>query len=100
MRLIWTTGLLALGLAGTAEAGLEICNNTSLEQTVAIGYKGDTDWTSEGWWNIAPGACSTLVDGDLQFDQADAQMNGILTWAVRELELDSEKGKRARHSTA
>ena len=34
------------------------------------------------------------VDGDLQFDQADAQMNGILTWAVRELELDSENDPR------
>lgn len=59
-------GLLALGLAGTAEAGLEICNDTDQVQSIAIGYKGDTDWTSEGWWNLDPGACATLVEGDLK----------------------------------
>ena len=34
------------------------------------------------------------VDSDIQFDQADAQMSGLLTWAIRELELDSEKDPR------
>jgi len=58
-------GLGFAGFAGMAEAGLRVCNKTGLLQSVAIGYKGDTDWTSEGWWNIGPGDCATLVTGDL-----------------------------------
>ncbi|MCG6901208.1 MAG: DUF1036 domain-containing protein [Rhodobacter sp.] len=65
MRAWVIAGLLGLVLAGSADAGLEICNNTEQMQSVAIGYKGDTDWTSEGWWNIEPGKCSVLVGGDL-----------------------------------
>lgn len=60
--------VLALGLAltaGGAQAGLEICNKTELLQSISIGYKGDTDWTSEGWWNIEPGECAQVVAGDL-----------------------------------
>ena len=58
-------GLMAFGLAGAAQAGLEVCNQTGEAQSIAIGYKGETDWTSEGWWKIAPGECSVLVGGDL-----------------------------------
>jgi uncharacterized membrane protein len=54
-----------LALPGAARAGLEICNDTALLQSVAIGYKGDTDWTSEGWWNIAPGDCALVLAGGL-----------------------------------
>lgn len=57
--------LMLLLAAQDAQAGLEICNETGQRQSVAIGYKGDTDWTSEGWWNIAPGACATPVGSDL-----------------------------------
>ncbi len=54
-----------LSLPGAAQAGLEICNDTGALQSVAIGYKGDTDWTSEGWWNIAPQDCALVLAGDL-----------------------------------
>ncbi len=47
-------------------AGLEICNETSVTQTVAIGYKDGDDWVSEGWWNIASGDCSTPINDDLK----------------------------------
>lgn len=63
------TGLMAcltgVWLAGAAQAGLEICNQTEELQSIAIGYKGETDWTSEGWWNIEPGKCAVMVGGDL-----------------------------------
>ena len=66
-RVISRAGLgLALAcIAGSAQAGLEVCNESGQLQSVAIGFKGDTDWTSEGWWNIEPGSCATLVPGDL-----------------------------------
>ena len=64
-RSLLLTATLAAG-ASTAQAELEICNETEVLQSVAIGYKGEKDWTSEGWWNIDPGACVTVVDGDLK----------------------------------
>ena len=56
---------LGLTLASHAHAGLEVCNQTDGAQSIAIGYKGENDWTSEGWWNVEPGDCATLVGGDL-----------------------------------
>ncbi|MBV0913936.1 DUF1036 domain-containing protein [Rhodobacteraceae bacterium ASV31] len=58
--------LAAMTAAGAAHANLEICNDTAATQTVAIGYQGADDWTSEGWWIIAPGECSIPLAGDLQ----------------------------------
>ncbi|MDF0596645.1 DUF1036 domain-containing protein [Psychromarinibacter halotolerans] len=48
-----------------AHAALRFCNETEHVQSVAIGYSGDRDWMSEGWWNIDPGECSTVVGGNL-----------------------------------
>ncbi len=46
-------------------AGLRLCNKTSSRVGVAIGYKQNNDWATEGWWNITAGACETLVGGTL-----------------------------------
>ncbi len=52
--------------ASPAVAGLEICNDTGQDQSVAIGHMVDGTWTSEGWWNIDAGDCAEPVSGDLQ----------------------------------
>lgn len=57
--------VLFTGSAGAAQAGLHFCNQTNEIQSVAIGYQGASDWTSEGWWNVDPGDCATVVAGDL-----------------------------------
>ncbi len=49
----------------TDGSGLRLCNRTGNRVGVAVGYKQDRDWTTEGWWNIAAGNCSTLVAGAL-----------------------------------
>lgn len=49
-----------------AQAGLEICNATKVNQSIAIGYKSGDVWVSEGWWQAAPGACATPVTSDLK----------------------------------
>lgn len=61
-------GIVALLLLtpSAALAGLEICNETTVKQTVAIGYKDGDDWVSEGWWNIVSGDCKTPLDGELK----------------------------------
>ena len=52
-------------LPAPALAQLMFCNDTSQVTSVAIGYSDDGTWTSEGWWTIRPGDCSTVVAGDL-----------------------------------
>lgn len=48
-----------------AQAGLTICNDSDASQDVSIGYKGEEDWTSEGWWIIEPNECATPIGADL-----------------------------------
>lgn len=60
--------LLAAGLAGFAApalADLRMCNTTSSRVGVAIGYRDAQGWITEGWWNIAPRGCETLLRGTL-----------------------------------
>ena len=67
------TLLIALALAagfgmsasGTALADLKLCNKTGSTVGVALGYKDQKGWASEGWWNIPPRACKTLLEGPL-----------------------------------
>lgn len=54
------------GLAVDPNAGgLRLCNKTSSNVGVAVGYKLDEAWTTEGWWNVATDSCETLVKGQL-----------------------------------
>ena len=45
--------------------GLRLCNKTPSRVGVAIGYKLSSEWTTEGWWNVKPGSCETLMAGPL-----------------------------------
>lgn len=60
--------VITAGAATTAPAwaGLTICNETPNSRSVAIGYKEADNWVSEGWWNVAPGECATVVGGNLK----------------------------------
>ena len=48
-----------------AWAYLKLCNATSSKVGVAIGYKDKNVWVSEGWWNVDPHDCETLLKGNL-----------------------------------
>ncbi|MBA4783990.1 MAG: DUF1036 domain-containing protein [Rhizobiales bacterium] len=65
---------LAAGLAGVfaaspARADLRLCNKTDSKISVAIGYKAEIGWRTEGWWNFDPRAdangCKVLLAGPL-----------------------------------
>ncbi|CUH87227.1 putative integral membrane protein [Phaeobacter sp. CECT 5382] len=56
-----------LWLVNPAWADLEICNDTYDSQSVAIGYKLDGGWVSEGWWQLEPEACVSPILGPLKF---------------------------------
>ena len=53
------------GLSAPALADLRMCNTTASRIGVAIGYRDAQGWVTEGWWNIAPRGCETLLRGTL-----------------------------------
>ncbi len=55
----------AAGKSGNGHGGLRLCNRTSSQVGVAIGYKDQTVWTTSGWWNVASNTCETIVAGPL-----------------------------------
>jgi uncharacterized membrane protein len=60
----WLTTAAALGVQ-PAKADFRLCNNTSNRVGIAIGYKENEGWTTEGWWNLAARSCETVVRGSL-----------------------------------
>jgi uncharacterized membrane protein len=59
--------LLAAALAAptAALADFRLCNGTAARVGVAVGYKDGDTWISEGWWNLPPNSCETLMRGPL-----------------------------------
>lgn len=57
--------LLLIAALNPALADFRLCNNTGSRVGVAIGYKDAEGWTTEGWWNIVPRTCDTLLRGAL-----------------------------------
>jgi uncharacterized membrane protein len=55
----------AFGGATEASADLRICNKTSSRIGIAVGYKDEAAWTTEGWWNLPASTCETLLAGPL-----------------------------------
>jgi uncharacterized membrane protein len=51
--------------ASPAKADLRICNETGNLVSVALGYRAERGWMSEGWWQAPPGDCRVLYQGDL-----------------------------------
>src|SRR5262245_282437 len=58
------TAVLALG-APAAQADFRLCNNTSNRVGIAVGYKENEGWITEGWWNIGARSCETVLRGSL-----------------------------------
>ena len=52
-------------LASTARADFRMCNYTSNRISVALSYTDGETWVSEGWWNVKPNGCETLLRGPL-----------------------------------
>ncbi len=57
---------LALLLVTAANADLRVCNKTASRVGIAIGYKAEKDWTTEGWWTVDANACATILQGRLE----------------------------------
>lgn len=53
------------GQSDSNGSGLRLCNRTRSRVGVAIGYKENRQWITEGWWNVGRDSCETLVAGTL-----------------------------------
>ena len=67
MRLRRALAILAFAsLAATsARADFRMCNLTHSRVSVALAYTDGQQWVSEGWWNLKPTDCDTLLSGGL-----------------------------------
>ena len=52
-------------LTGPARADLRVCNQSTNQVSVALGYRADKGWQSEGWWVAPPAKCAVVYQGDL-----------------------------------
>ena len=57
-------GCLVLG-PQAAHAEFKVCNKSGSLVGVAIGYKLENEWITEGWWRIPPDICTSIIEGDL-----------------------------------
>jgi len=57
--------LAAMAFGAPAYADFRLCNNTTTRVSVALAYTNAKTWISEGWWNIKPSSCETLLRGAL-----------------------------------
>lgn len=48
-----------------ASADFRLCNNSSQKVSVSLSYTDGQQWITEGWWNLKPSACETLLRGAL-----------------------------------
>ena len=56
----------ALFTITASRAELQVCNKSSERLSVSVGYNhSEFGWTSEGWWRVPLGECSTIIKGEL-----------------------------------
>ncbi len=62
-----SAGLLAAFMlsASPARADLRLCNQTESKVGVSLGYRDTQGWVTEGWWDLKPKGCETLLSGSL-----------------------------------
>jgi uncharacterized membrane protein len=70
MRILPTAiALVFAAFASPARADLEICNRTSFIVESAIGIEEQGVTATRGWFRVDPGACRTVLRGDLKTDR-------------------------------
>ncbi len=64
--LLFLAILLSLSFfSNPALAELRVCNQTPNQLNIALGYRAERGWQSEGWWLVASNDCVTVFQGDL-----------------------------------
>jgi uncharacterized membrane protein len=47
------------------DGSLRVCNETANPVSIALGYRAERGWQSEGWWVAGPNECKTVYSGDV-----------------------------------
>jgi uncharacterized membrane protein len=65
--LLGALALSALAMVGApaAHADFRLCNDTKSLVGVALGYREQGKWITEGWWQVPGETCASLIEGDL-----------------------------------
>jgi uncharacterized membrane protein len=58
-------GIFLCAFTAPALADLRLCNMTQSRVSIALGYRDAQGWATEGWWNLKPNDCDTLLKGAL-----------------------------------
>jgi len=58
-------GMLNIAATDVARADFRVCNATQNLVGVAIGYRAESGWITEGWWHVEGSNCKTLIEGPL-----------------------------------
>ena len=66
LTLLGALSSIMLFFSAPARADLRICNETSNLLSIALGYRAERGWMSEGWWQAPAGDCRILYQGDLE----------------------------------
>jgi uncharacterized membrane protein len=48
------------------DGSLRVCNQTANPVSIALGYRAERGWQSEGWWVAGPDECKTVYSGDVE----------------------------------
>lgn len=63
--MLWPSMRIALAIlmvsALPAHAALNVCNKSAGTVRVAVAKYDGAEWTSKGWWTLAPRTCATVV---------------------------------------
>ena len=57
--------ILVIAAPRQASADFKTCNKTGSHVGIVIGYKDRSGWKTEGWWNLPPNSCDSLLTGNL-----------------------------------
>ena len=79
----------------SAQADFRLCNTTTSRVSIALAYSDGNNWTTEGWWNLKPDLCETLLRGPLaaQFyyvygmDESGGEWKGKVFMCTRDKEF-------------
>ncbi len=55
-------GVLLAASSAPAQAAFSVCNKTDHTASVALGFYDGKDWGSTGWWTVAAGACTRIIN--------------------------------------
>ena len=58
-------GVLPVAVIAPARAELTVCNDSASRVGIAVGYEQEKKMVTEGWWNLKPGTCDSIIPDPL-----------------------------------